>query len=198
MPDGTLAAGTGDNGKIYRVKAANARPEDSLLYDTNETHVISLGLDRQGNLLAGTDPGGLVLRITSDGKAFALLDAGLREIHSLVTAPDGSIYALALSDAASSSSRSGGAPVSTSSDTSGVSTTVVISGVDDGSGGTPTPATRSRNDLANVRSAVFRILPDGGADTLWSSTTVTAFALANDTARGGVLVGTSDKGGSIP
>ncbi|MEO7508729.1 MAG: PQQ-binding-like beta-propeller repeat protein, partial [Pyrinomonadaceae bacterium] len=192
MPNGALAIGTGDKGKLYRVTAANAKPEDSLLYDTNETHVISLAVDNQGNLLAGTDPGGLVLRISADGKAFALLDAGLREIHSLVSAPDGSIYALALSEAASSSSKSGSA-VPTTSESGGVTTTVSITGVDDSSAAT-TPAARSRNDLANVRSAVFRILPAGGSDILWSSTTVTAFALARDPDRAGVLVGTSDKG----
>jgi hypothetical protein len=194
MPGGALAIGTGDKGKLYRVKAANAKPEDSLLYATNETHVISLAVDNNGNLLAGTDPGGLVLRISPDGKAFALLDAGLREIHSLVSSPDGSIYALALSEAASSSTRSTATSTSTAPDSSGVSTTVVISGGDDATVATPPTTGRSRSDLTNVKSAVFRILPDGGADTLWSSTSVTAFALAIDAARGGILVGTSDKG----
>jgi hypothetical protein len=191
MPDGSLAAGTGDQGKLYRIKGANAKPEDSLLYDTNETHVISLAVDQKGNLLAGTDPGGLVLQISNDGKAFALLDAGLREIHALVTAPDGSIYALALSEAASSSAKSGGT-LTSGGDASGATTTVVVSGAEDASAATP--AARSRGDLTNVRSAVFRILPDGGADTLWSSTTITAFALANNPRGDGVLVGTSDKG----
>src|SRR5256714_10526267 len=100
LPDGALAIGTGDNGKLYRVSAANAKPEASLLIDINETHVISLAVDAKGNLIAGTDPSGLVLRISPDGKAFALFDAPLREIHALAAAPDGSIYALALSDAA--------------------------------------------------------------------------------------------------
>jgi hypothetical protein len=47
--------------------------------------------------------------------------------------------------------------------------------------------------LANARSAVFRILPDGGTDVLWSSSAVTAFAVAL-APQGGVLIGTSDKG----
>jgi hypothetical protein len=193
MPDGALAIGTGDKGKLYRVKAPNARPEDSLLFDTNETHVISLAVDGKGNLLAGTDPGGLVLRISPDGKAFALLDAGVREIHSLVTAPDGSIYALALSEAASSS-RGGSTQTATTTDSSGTTATVTVVDESGGSGATPAPTGKSRNDLTNVRSAVFRILPDGGSDILWSSSTITAFALAYDSAHGGVLVGTSDKG----
>src|SRR5436853_624530 len=101
LNDGSLAVGTGDNGKLYRVSAAGAKPESSLLINTNQTHVISLAVSKQGELIAGTDPGGLVLRISADGKAFGLYDASLREIHSLAVAEDGSIYALALSEAVS-------------------------------------------------------------------------------------------------
>src|ERR687884_1098315 len=39
LADGALAVGTGDNGKIYRVRASGAKAENSLLIDTNETHV---------------------------------------------------------------------------------------------------------------------------------------------------------------
>src|SRR5260221_12317480 len=100
LGDGSLAVGTGDNGKLYRVRAAGSKPESSLLINTNQTHVMSLAVTRLGDLIAGTDPGGLVLRISPAGKAFGLYDAPLREIHALASAPDGSIYALALSEAA--------------------------------------------------------------------------------------------------
>src|SRR4029450_1914978 len=100
MSDGSLAVGTGDTGKLYRVTAAGAKPEASLLVSTNQTHVISLTVTPQGDLIAGTDSGGLVLRISPEGKTFALFDTQLREIHALAAAADGSIYALALSDAA--------------------------------------------------------------------------------------------------
>lgn len=202
LADGALAIGTGDNGKLYRVRAAGAQAEASLLIDTNETHVISLAVDAQGQLIAGTDPGGLVLRISPEGKAFALLDAPLREIHALTTAADGSIYALALSDAASTSrqsSASSASAASASSESSGGqgSATVTITAVDDSGasvqGGQQQQA-RSRNELTNARSAVFRILADGGTDVLWSSPTITAFAVAPAPQGGSVLVGTADKG----
>ena len=199
LPDGALAVGTGDTGKLYRVSAANVKPESALLIDTNETHVISLAVDRQGNLLAGTDPGGLVLRVSPQGKAFALFDSPLREIHALSLAADGSLYALALSDAATgprTSSASATTTVSTATAGGTVTGTVTT---DDGSAQSvalaaqqQTPA-RSRNELTGARSAVFRIAPDGGADVLWSSQTVTAFSVVASP-RGGVLVGTSDKG----
>ncbi|HEX8773867.1 MAG TPA: hypothetical protein VF735_09670 [Pyrinomonadaceae bacterium] len=198
MSDGALAVGTGDNGKLYRVRAAGAKPEASLLTDTNETHVISLAIDGQGNLIAGTDPGGLVLRVSPDGKAFALFDSPLREIHALAAGANGSIYALALSEAASTARPSGpAAPTPQSGDASGTATaTVTFTAIDES--GNPVQgqqsATRSRNDLSSARSAVFRILPDGGTDVLWSSSTVTAFAVAPAPQGGSVLIGTADKG----
>jgi hypothetical protein len=194
LADGRLAVGTGDNGKLYRVGASGADAASSLLLDTNETHVISLTMDAQGNLIAGTDPGGLVLRISPEGKAFALYDAPLREIHSLAAASDGSIYALALSEAASSTRASGTTISTTQTDASSgtPSATVTITAIDETATAQQTSA-RSRNDLSNARSAVFRILPDGGTDVLWSSPSITGFALA-PAPQGGVLVGTSDKG----
>jgi len=203
LQDGALAVATGDTGKLYRVRAPGAKPEESLLVDLNETHVISLAVDASGNLVAGTDPGGLVLRVTPDGKTFALFDSPLREIHSLALAPDGSIYALALSDAAS-----GPRPASTTATTStqtvgggggtvtGTVTTIDESGaqVTQFGGQAQQPSARSRNELQNARSAVFRIVPDGGSDVLWSSTSVTAFAVVAAPQTGSVLVGTSDKG----
>jgi hypothetical protein len=199
LPDGQLAVGTGDNGKLYRVRSAGAKPEESLLVDTTETHVISLAVDAKGELIAGTDPGGLVLRVSPDGKAFALFDAPLREIHALAPAADGSIYALALSEAASAPrTASAPAPRPQSSDSSSEgqgNVSVTITTIDE-SGAVAQPQQsqgRSRNDLSNARSAVFRILPDGGTDTLWSSSSITAFAVA-PAPQGGVLVGTADKG----
>ena len=198
LNDGSLAVATGDGGKLYRVRAAGAQPDASILINTNQTHVMSLAVTPQGDLIAGTDPGGLVLRISSDGKAFGLFDAQLREIHALAAAPDGSIYALGLSDAAAAGRAiSAPQPVPSASETPGTpTTTVTITAIDES--GTPIPSPlqppRSRTDVASARSAVFRISPDGGADVVWSSTSVTAFAIAPSLQPGGVIIGTGDKG----
>jgi hypothetical protein len=197
LTDSSLAIGTGDNGKIYRVRAAGAKPETSLFVSTNQTHVISLAVTTQGDLIAGTDSGGLVLRISPDGKAFALFDTQLREIHALAPAADGSIYALALSDAASAT-RGVTTPMPAPAPSEGgtPTTSVTITAIDES--GAPLqnqPATtKSRNDVSNARSAVFRILPDGATDVVWSSTTITAFAVAPALEPGRVLIGTGDKG----
>src|SRR5689334_3026398 len=133
MTDGSLAVGTGDSGKLYRVRSAGATPESSLLVSTNQTHVISLAVTPQGDLIAGTDSGGLVLRVSPEGKMFALLDTPLREIHALAPAADGSIYALALSDAAASGRATTTTPqVTTPQPAEGTpTTTVTITPIDE-------------------------------------------------------------------
>jgi hypothetical protein len=190
LNDGSLAVGTGENGKIYRVRAANAAPESSLLFDTSETHIISLAVDRQGNLYAGTDANGLVIRFAPDGKPFALLDSPLREIHSLAVGADGSVYALALSDSASASKQT---PTTVTGQTSdGVTVTATV--VSTEAVQTEQTAAKSRYDLSGAKSAVYRILPDGGHDIIWSSSGVTGFSLHAHQTGNGVLLGTSDKG----
>ena len=198
MSDGSLAVGTGDSGKLYRVRAAGATPQSSLLVSTNQTHVISLAVTPQGDLIAGTDSGGLVLRVSPEGKTFALFDTQLREIHALAPAADGSIYALALSDAAASARVPSTPPAVQPQPTEGgtPTTSVTITAIDET--GAPIQGqsgqTRSRSDVSNARSAVFRILPDGATDVVWSSPTVTAFAIAPALQSGSVLIGTADKG----
>src|ERR1043166_3857053 len=197
LPDGSLAVGTRETGKLYPVRSAGAKPEDSLLVNTTQTHVISLAITAQGDLIAGTDSGGLVLRVSPEGKTFALFDTQLREIHSLAVAPDGSIYALALSDAAATAkSQPVSAPATQPTEGANPTTSVTITAIDESGNplqNQPTPV-RSRSDVSTARSAVFRILPDGGTDVVWSSSTITAFAITPGLQPGTVLIGTSDKG----
>lgn len=195
LPDGSLAVGTGDKGKLYRVKAAGTKPEAALLINTNQTHVISLTVTAKGDLIAGTDPGGLVLRISPEGKVFGLFDAQLREIHALAPASDGSIYALALGDSAATTRTQTPATTPAPSESPAPTTSVTVTPVEEtGAITQPQAPARSRNDTANARSAVFRILPDGGVDTVWSSNTMTAFAIAPAANARSVLIGTADKG----
>ena len=186
MADGSLAVATGDGGKIYRVRAAGAVPAASLLFDTSETHVISLAADRAGNLYAGTDSGGLVLKFGADGKPFGLLDSPLREIHELAVGPDGSVYALALGESASVAK-----PSEPSASATPESRTV---SAERSTPAQPAQPQKSRYDLTGAKSAVYRILPDGGNDIIWTSPTVTAFSVYAHQTGNGVMIGTSDRG----
>jgi sugar lactone lactonase YvrE len=190
MADGSLAVGTGDAGKIYRVRSAGAARDASLFFDSKETHIISLATDKQGNLFAGTDSNGLVLKFSSDGKAFALLDSPLREVHELSVGPDGSVYALLLGESASAPAASTSAATAAAAAGDNKPVSAERSGP-----ATPEPPQKSRYDLSGAKSAVYRILPDGGTDIIWASNSVSAFSLyAHQTGNGGVLIGTSDRG----
>lgn len=181
-----LAVATGDGGKIYKVKAAGAAVGSSLLFDTSETHVISLATDQQGNLYAGTDSSGIVMRFDSSGKPFGLLDSPLREIHELAVGPDGSVYALALGESAS-------APKADAATPPGPTENKTVT-ADKPNPLNPEPPAKSRYDLSTAKSAVYRLMPDGASDLLWASGTVTGFSLYAHQSGNGVLVGTSDKG----
>lgn len=186
LPTGELVVATGDQGKIYKIKAAGSSPETSVLYDSEDTHVVSLTVDKAGNLYAGTDANGILLKIAPDGKAFALLDSPLSEIHSAIVAPDGSIYALAIADAASTVKAAAGASADGEKADKGDKPVTV-----------PKPsaaaqAPKSDFDLTKAKSAVYHILSDGTVELLWAPENVVGFSLA--TVGDGVLVGTSDKG----
>ncbi len=187
LPDG-IAVATGDNGRIFKVKAASSSADASLLFDTSETHIISLAVDKQGNLYAGSDSNGIVMRFGADGRPFGLLDSPLREIHELAIGPDGSVYALALGESASAPKPAADAaatPEKAESRTVSVERPVMP--------GTE-PQAKSRYDLSAAKAAVYRVLPDGTSDLIWASPTVVAFSLYAHQSGSGVLIGTSDKG----
>src|SRR5579863_7043722 len=95
--DGSLYVATGQQGKIYRVTAAG---RGDVYYETGQAHVTALAFDREGRLLAGSEPNGILYRITgTPARGFVLYDSNLPEIRSILTAPDGSIYAAALGGA---------------------------------------------------------------------------------------------------
>ncbi len=186
LPDGSLAVGTGDGGRIYKVAAAGADPDRSILFDTSETHIISLTTDRQGNLYAGTDANGLVMRFGADGRPFGLLDSPLREIHEMAVGPDGSLYVLALGDSASAPKPADAASAAAATE----SKTVTV----DKPTAAPAEVVKSKYDLTGAKTAVYRILPDGSSDILWTSTTIIGFSLYAHQMGNGVLLGTSEKG----
>ena len=60
-----LYVATGDQGEIHRVTPAGA---GSVFFKTEETHARSLAVDAGGNLIVGTDPSGLILRVSVTGR----------------------------------------------------------------------------------------------------------------------------------
>ena len=74
---GALYIATGGPAAIYRVDAATGKA--SLFFESDEQHIRCLLFEPNGNLIAGSDGGGLVYRIGKDGKGFVIYNAPKRE-----------------------------------------------------------------------------------------------------------------------
>lgn len=167
---GVLFAATGEKGLIYRITGPN---EGTVFYETKATHARTLALGAGGTLIAGTESPGKVFRIGSSGAGFVLLDAGLQEISALRVDARGIVYAGGMTggtadrggDRPSGGEPARPAPVPTVSTEITSITIVDATAVGGGSGGGPP----QRNDRRSTRAAVYRILPDGIWDVLWSS-----------------------------
>ena len=181
-PDGTLYAGTGDQGKVFALRNGTGE----LWYDTGQAHITSLALDGQGRLLAGTEPNGILYRITAKEKAFVLYDSPLPEIRAIALAADGSVYAAGLGgslarrvSATSAAGTAGGAGAVVAPGTSITVTedAAVQAGLDAKPKGTATstlltssPVVPATLELAGVeKSAIYKISPDHTVETLWTS-----------------------------
>ncbi len=142
-------------------------------------------------MLAGTEPNGILYRITAKDKAFVLYDANLPEIRAIVPMPDGTVYAAALGgsiaklaqSAAQAGQGSGAAGAGAA-----VTATITVE-AQAGPGGeikppapnqaqpaaaAPTPQVSTQFtpvvDASGVdKSALYRINPDNTVETLWSS-----------------------------
>jgi hypothetical protein len=87
-PDGTLYAGTGHRGRVYRIDRAG---KGSLLWTAEQPEVFAVAVDRGGAVYAGTSPDGKVYRI-ENGKATEYFAPKTRYIWSLAAGPDGALY----------------------------------------------------------------------------------------------------------
>ena len=88
-PAGDLFVATGDHGEIHRVSPDG---KGSVFFHTEDTHVRTLAFSGP-DLIAGTDPTGLVLRIDPQAQGFVLYQLPKREVTAVAVAPDGAIYA---------------------------------------------------------------------------------------------------------
>jgi len=185
--DGALYAGTGEQGKVFRITGPG---NGEIWYETGQAHVTGLAVDPQNRVLAGTEPNGILYRISAKDKAFVLYDASLPEIHAIVPMSDGTVYAAALggsvskrAQSANQASRSG--PGNGTAVTSTVTSITVeaqaaeVKPPDPSKQQTPplTTAAPPASSLATPvadstgveKSALYRINPDNTVETLWSS-----------------------------
>lgn len=199
----TLYAGTGEQGIIYRIlPASGGQGAGKAFFRTGERQVTVLATGPDGSLLAGTDPGGLIFRIATAqglaGRGRVLYDSPLREISALFTAKDGAVYATAQGGARGAPEAiEAQAEQMETPDDAGAMTVVAESrqqqpaqspgGLPGGGNGEVTvtmgpgrivppdsgPETVPEPNHG-LRSAIYRIGPNGGVDTQWRSKTENA------------------------
>jgi hypothetical protein len=87
--DGTLYAGTGHRGRVYRIDRAG---KSSLLWTSDQPEVFAIAVDRNGVVYAGTSPDGKVYRIENGQATEYFTPPKARYIWSLAVAPDGALY----------------------------------------------------------------------------------------------------------
>jgi sugar lactone lactonase YvrE len=87
---GTLYAGGGKSGSVYRVPKDGA---GSVWFETGDLAVHALAVDRGDVLYAGTLPQGKIYRITGEGKGEVYYQPEDRYIWDLAVGPKGELYA---------------------------------------------------------------------------------------------------------
>jgi hypothetical protein len=104
---GFLYVATGDKGEIFRV---DAKGDMKLFFSTDDLHARSMVLEKRKTpnspLIVGTDPSGLILRVTpkadGTGEGFVMYESGKKEVTALAVVESGpeagSVYAAAVGD----------------------------------------------------------------------------------------------------
>ncbi len=88
-PDGTIYAGTGHGGRVFRVDPSGRA---TLLWTAPQPEVFALALAPGGLLYAGTSPNGRVYRINARGEASEFFSPGAAYIWALAFDRNGILY----------------------------------------------------------------------------------------------------------
>jgi len=187
---GDLLVATGGvpngQGEIHKVAPDG---KGAVFFKTDETHVRSMAIDPSDNLIVGTEPGGLVMRISPAGEGFVLYQMAKKEVTAVAVAPNGAIYAAAVGN------KQGGSalpPLTT--------VPAPASGAGVNAAGTAAPGRAASPPPASIGSAgvsggseVYCIEPAGNPRRVWSHAQDVVYAMAFD-AQGRVLLGAGNKG----
>lgn len=88
-PDGTLYAGTGHHGRVFRLDKSG---KASLVWAADQPEVFALAVDPTGILYAATSPDGKIYRI-ENGKAVEYFNPQAKYVWALAFGKDGALYA---------------------------------------------------------------------------------------------------------
>jgi sugar lactone lactonase YvrE len=87
--DGTLYAGTGHRGRLYRIDPAG---RSSLIWTAEQPEIFAVAVDPKGSVYAATSPDGKIYKL-ENGTAAEYYDPKSKYIWALAFDPDGVLYA---------------------------------------------------------------------------------------------------------
>src|SRR5207244_3620004 len=208
-PKGTLYAAGGSPAKVFRFDSPG---KPTVVFDSTDLSaqamafdsrgVLFLAFDSNGNLVAGTEPSGRILRMSrsssktsardskdsaaAKAEGFVLYETSRREITSLIAAPDGTIYVSAIGE----KQRTGQAPTTVISTPQGTTTFTTGPVVNPGQAQPQQPFVPFP---PIVSTSIYRISNEGAPEELWTSRedVVYSLGLASD---GRLLAGTGNDG----
>lgn len=190
-PAGRLYAATGDRGVVYRISASG---QGDALFTPKADHVTGLLVRPDGTLLATTAGPGRLFSVNAEGRGFLLLDSGFTEVRQPVVDRSGLVFVAALNGTPGTvvSTAADPAPAAPASPSgAGVSVDVVSVTIAASSSAPASPASGAGS--SNGSGAIFRVIPDGLWDRVWSSGEASPLMLAVDETRG-LIVATSHEG----
>ncbi len=89
-PDGTIYAGSGNEGQVYRI---DAQGRTTVFFDSDELTVHALAVAPDGGVYAGTSPDGKIYKVAPDGSSRVFFDPPERYIWSLAVDRTGNVFA---------------------------------------------------------------------------------------------------------
>ena len=181
----------GDNGRVFRATATAT----DVYYESGQSNITSLAITPNGALIAGSDPNGILYRISVKGTAQVLYDAPFTEIRTVIPAKSGEIYFLAMGGAAARRTQNVNQPAAGPATTGVPQVTTTITVTEEAQAGidlkpkpqpaTPTPATAATPaaitslDVPGLdRSAIYRLNTDLTVDTLYVTKEESIYDLA--------------------
>src|ERR1700728_2595330 len=177
---GALYIAAGGPAAIYRVDVKTDSPHAEVYFESDEQHIRCLLFEPNGNLIAGSDGGGLVYRIGKDRKGLVIYDAPKREVTALAESADGRLYVAAVGE----KSKSPLPPLPVQGVAVATATITIV-----------TPGSvqaSSSNGLIPDGSEVDEISPQGAPRKLWATRDDVVYALRATTQ--GLLAATGNRG----
>jgi len=177
---GALYIATGGPAAIYRVDLSKETPQAELFFQSDEQHIRCLLFEPNGDLIAGSDGGGLVYRIGKDRKGLVIYDAPKREVTALARSGDGRLYVAAVGE----KTRSPLPPLPVQGVAVATATITIV-----------TPGSvqaSSSNGLIPDGSEVDELSPQGAPRKLWSTRDDVVYALRATPQ--GLLAATGNRG----